>query len=59
MGSVPRLREMGAPLMAITTPATIAIPSRGIGGPQNNAVRIMLYFKDLIIVNNFLEDLIV
>ena len=51
-----------APLVAITTPATIAISSRGIDGPQNNAIiinQIMFYVKDLIIVDNFLEDLIV
>ena len=58
-GQRAKIAGNGRTLMAITTPATIAIPSRGIGGPQNNAVRIMLYFKDLIIVNNFLEDLIV
>ena len=55
-------RTRTAPLVAITTPATIAIPSRGIDGPQNNTIiinQIMLYVKDLIIVDNLLEDLIV
>ena len=31
-------RQRTAPLVAITTPATIGIPSRGIDGPQNNAI---------------------
>ena len=55
-------RTRTAPLVAITTPATIAIPCRGVDGPQNNAIiinQIMLYVKDLITVHNFLEDLIV
>ena len=55
-------RTRTAPLVAITTPAAIAISSRGIDGPQNNAIiinQIMLYVKDLIIVGNCLEDLIV